>query len=40
VAAKQKKTFTTEMAKIILELGKVGASQKSMYAAIGISKDC
>lgn len=27
------------MAKIILELGKQGASQKAMYAAIGISKD-
>ena len=33
-----KKTFTKEMADAILELGKVGASQKSMYAAIGISK--
>ena len=30
--------FTEEHAKIILELGKQGASQKSMYAAIGISK--
>jgi DNA-binding XRE family transcriptional regulator len=39
VAAKQKKTFTPDMAKIILELGKQGASQKAMYAAIGISKD-
>jgi hypothetical protein len=39
VAAKQKKTFTKEMAAIILELGKIGASQKAMYAAIGISKD-
>jgi len=27
------------MAEIILELGKQGASQKAMYAAIGISKD-
>lgn len=27
------------MAAIILELGKTGASQKAMYAAIGISKD-
>jgi len=30
--------FTEEHAKIILDLGKQGASQKSMYAAIGISK--
>ena len=34
----QKKTFTEEMAKTILELGQQGASQKSMYAAINISK--
>jgi hypothetical protein len=34
-----KKKFTPEMAEIILELGKQGASQKAMYAAIGISKD-
>jgi len=34
-----KKKFTPEMAETILELGKVGASQKAMYAAIGISKD-
>ena len=27
------------MAKIILDLGQQGASQKAMYAAIGISKD-
>lgn len=39
MAAKQKKTFTKEMASIILELGKQGASQKAMYAAVGISKD-
>ena len=39
MVAKQKKTFTKEMAAIILELGKTGASQKAMYAAIGISKD-
>jgi hypothetical protein len=39
VVAKQKKTFTKDMASIILELGKQGASQKAMYAAIGISKD-
>jgi hypothetical protein len=39
VAAKQqKKDFTKEMANTILELGKQGASQKAMYAAIGISK--
>jgi hypothetical protein len=42
VAAKKpapsKKSFTPEMAKTILELGQQGASQKSMYAAIGISK--
>jgi len=39
MATKQKKTFTKEMAIIILELGKQGASQKAMYAAINISKD-
>ena len=33
-----KKTFTQEMADTLLDLGKQGASQKSMYAAIGISK--
>ena len=33
-----KKVFTEDMAKAILELGQQGASQKSMYAAIGISK--
>jgi hypothetical protein len=42
VAAKKapanKKTFTEEMAKTILELGQHGASQKAMYSAIGISK--
>jgi DNA-binding XRE family transcriptional regulator len=42
VAAKKapanKKSFTPEMAKAILELGKQGASQKAMFAAIGISK--
>lgn len=37
-APANKKTFTEEMAKTILELGQQGASQKSMYAAIGISK--
>lgn len=31
--------FTKDHAKVILELGKEGASQKAMYAAIGISKD-
>jgi hypothetical protein len=30
--------FTQEMADVILELGKQGASQKAMYAAINISK--
>ena len=30
--------FTEEMAKTVLELGKQGASQKTMYAAINISK--
>jgi len=30
--------FTEDHAKTIIELGKQGASQKSMYAAIGISK--
>ena len=34
-----KKKFTKEMADIVIELGKQGASQKAMYAAIGISKD-
>lgn len=34
-----KKYFTEEMAKTILELGKEGASQKTMYAAIDISKN-
>ena len=38
VAKKSKKKFTEEMAQIILELGRQGASQKSMYAAINISK--
>jgi len=33
-----KKTFTKEMEKTILELGQQGASQKSIYAAIGVSK--
>jgi hypothetical protein len=33
-----KKKFTEEMAKTILELGQQGASQKAMYAAIGVSK--
>ena len=36
---KAKKTFTKEMADVVLDLGKEGASQKAMYAAIGISKD-
>jgi len=34
----KKKLFTEEMAKIILDLGKQGASQKTMYSAINISK--
>jgi hypothetical protein len=38
-AKKNKPKFTPEMADLIIELGKQGASQKSMYAAIGISKD-
>jgi hypothetical protein len=33
-----KKTFTKEMGNTILELGKQGASQKAMYAAVNISK--
>ena len=33
-----KKKFTQEMAKTILDLGQQGASQKAMYAAIGVSK--
>lgn len=36
---KPKKEFTKEMAQAILELGKLGASQKAMYAAINISKN-
>jgi hypothetical protein len=34
-----KKTFTKEMADTIIELGKQGASQKAMYAAVNISKN-
>ncbi len=34
-----KKEFTKEMADAILELGKQGASQKAMFAAINISKN-
>lgn len=30
--------FTEEHAKVVLDLGKLGSSQKNMYAAIGISK--
>ena len=37
MAAKFK--FTKDHAKVVLELGQQGASQKAMYAAIGISKD-
>ena len=36
--ATKKFKFTPEMAKTILELGQQGASQKSMYSAINISK--
>lgn len=40
MAAKPNKfKFTPDHAKVILELGQQGASQKAMYAAIGISKD-
>lgn len=39
MAAKKKFKFTEAHAKILLELGQQGASQKAMYAAIGISKD-
>jgi hypothetical protein len=39
MAPKPKYKFNDEHAKIIIELGKEGASQKAMYAAIGISKD-
>ena len=39
MAPKPKLKFTPDMAKVVIELGKVGASQKAMYAAIGISKD-
>lgn len=39
MAAKKKFKFTEEHAAVLLELGKQGASQKAMYAAIGISKD-
>jgi len=37
-APSNKKHFTEDQAKVILELGQQGASQKAMYAAIGISK--
>ena len=37
-APANKKFFTPEMAKAVIELGQQGASQKAMYAAIGISK--
>ena len=39
MAANKKFKFTKEHADVLLELGKQGASQKAMYAAIGISKD-
>jgi DNA-binding XRE family transcriptional regulator len=38
MAATKKFVFKPEHAKVILELGKEGASQKAMYSAIGISK--
>lgn len=37
-APANKKTFTDEMAQIILNLGRQGASQKAMFASIDISK--
>ena len=37
-APANKKAFTEEMAQIILNLGKQGASQKAMFASIDISK--
>ena len=37
-APANKKVFTKEMADTVLDLGKLGASQKAMYSAIGISK--
>lgn len=37
-APANKKTFTKEMAEAVLDLGRQGASQKSMYSAIDISK--
>jgi hypothetical protein len=39
MARPPKKKFTPQMAETVIELGKEGASQKAMYAAIGISKD-
>ena len=36
--AAKKIAFTKDQAEIIIELGKQGASQKAMYAAIGIGK--
>lgn len=36
--ATKKIKFTPEQAVTILEMGKLGASQKAMYAAIGISR--
>ena len=38
MAANKKFVFTDDQAKIIIELGKQGASQKAMYAAIGVGK--
>lgn len=36
--ATKKIVFTKDQAEIIIELGKQGASQKAMYAAIGLGK--
>ena len=38
MATAKKFVFKPEHVKVILELGKEGASQKAMYSAIGISK--
>lgn len=38
MATNKKFKFTEDHAKLILSLGQQGASQKAMYAAIGISK--
>lgn len=38
MATKSAFKFTKEHANLVIELGKQGASQKTMYAALGISK--